>query len=288
MVQEDSDMVDETEQEDDDGEHDRFEGLLFKYKHNLVNLLVMSVAAMLWSIVDISEYFNLFDAIAAPVTSGIVTVVGAYGLYMYRLSIRRKKTRLAIAGELKTMYSDVAMWTKMSVDSFEEMEGHSIWMTNPTSSSVYNNLEDLGLLSNDEINAVSECYSEIEKLNGLYDRIKEREQMGIVHDNIGEDPKGHEIIWLEAQVVTVLRTLNHSIETLQQGVEEDISPDGKYEVADDLSSFALVLDETDADVVVTDKLDESSSEWKAAKDIAKPSDNERKRARRKGDNSFIG
>ena len=153
--------------------------------------------------------------------TAIIGLTGSYVIYRLRLRTRRRRLRKALRGEIKAMAPSI--YEKARIMSAEDRDSDFYLPTDPTIMTVFsNNSGEIGLLSDDEVEEITDFYS---KAAVVSQRIQNL--------NAIEDPNKASILQLREDLVRLNNTKNVALSELERALGVDLTTGNVYQDLED-------------------------------------------------------
>jgi hypothetical protein len=153
--------------------------------------------------------------------TAIIGLTGSYVIYRLRLRTRRRRLRKALRGEIKAMAPSI--YEKARIMSAEDRDSDFYLPTDPTIMTVFsNNSGEIGLLSDDEVEEITDFYS---KAAVVSQRIQNL--------NAIEDPNKASILQLREDLVRLNNTKNVALSELERALGVDLTTGDVYQDLED-------------------------------------------------------
>lgn len=153
--------------------------------------------------------------------TAIIGLTGSYVIYRLRLRTRRRRLRKALRGEIKAMAPSI--YEKARIMSAEDRDSDFYIPTDPTIMTVFsNNSGEIGLLSDDEVEEITDFYS---KAAVVSQRIQNL--------NAIEDPNKASILQLREDLVRLNNAKNAALSELERALGVDLTTGDVYQDLED-------------------------------------------------------
>lgn len=153
--------------------------------------------------------------------TAIIGLGGSYSIYWLRLRTRRRRLRKAIRGEIKAMAPSI--YEKAQIMAAEDLESEFYIPTDPTIITVFsNNSGEIGLLSDDEVEEVTNFYT---KAAVVRQRIQDL--------NTADKPTKASILQLREELIQLNNAKNSALSKIECYLDSDPSSGDMYQDLDE-------------------------------------------------------